>query len=386
MKIVIAPDSFKGSLTSIEAATQVERAILEVWPHAETVLIPMADGGEGTVDALLAAKAGEKLEIKVNDPLGRPISASYGWLGEEKTAIIETASASGLPLLAPDELDPYEASTYGTGELIAAALDQGAKKLIIGLGGSATIDAGTGCLQALGAEFYDSSGNKLKACGRSLGHIDQIDVRGIHPKLFDAEIVIASDVQNDLLGAEGAVHVFGPQKGVKAEQLNSFEQALQHYADVVVRTTGIDQKKAAGSGAAGGFGFTLLSFFRPRLVSGFELVAEFGNLEAHIREAGLVITGEGKLDAQSLYGKVPVGIANVSKMHGVPVIVMAGTTEGSLSTFADYGIHLAIPIVDDVMSLEEAMEKAADLIYKASLRVCKSFELAWLLTGRGYSI
>lgn len=386
MKIVIAPDSFKGSLSSAEAASHIGKAIREVWPSADIVAIPMADGGEGTVDAVLAAGRGERIGRSVRDPLGRTIQASYGWIESEKVAVVETASASGLPLLAPDELDPYRSSTYGTGELIAAALERGAEKIIIGLGGSATVDAGAGCMQALGMKFYDSEGNELNACGRTLGQIRRIDSSGLHPRLHDVEWVVASDVQNTLLGAEGAVYVFGPQKGIEAAQLAGFEHGMRHYAEVVARSTGIDAVEAPGAGAAGGFAFTLLSYFRPRIVGGFELIAEIGGLEDQVKQASFVITGEGKFDAQSLYGKVPIGIANVAKPYGVPVVVIAGTVEGSMADASKHGIHLAVPIVDDVMRLEDAMEHASELIYRATVRVLKSFELAWLLEEREVSV
>lgn len=386
MKIVIAPDSFKGSLSSVAAASQVEKAIREVWPLADTVAIPMADGGEGTVDALLAAKQGEKIEHSVHDPLGRLIQASYGWLEAERIAIIETASASGLPLISSDERDPYRSSTYGTGELIVAALNHGAEKIIMGLGGSATVDAGTGCMQALGVKYYDSQGNELKACGQTLGQIHHIDVGGLHPRIGEVELLIASDVQNALLGPEGAVHVFGPQKGIEAAQIADFENSMRHYAHTAMKSTGINAIDAAGAGAAGGFAFTLLTHFQPRLVSGFELIAELGDLETQVKQASFVITGEGKFDSQSLFGKVPIGVANVSKPHGVPVIVIAGTIEGSMTNCEEHGIKMIVPIVDDVMRLEDAMDNAAELVYRATVRVLKSFELAWLLEEREVSV
>ena len=386
MKIVIAPDSFKGSLSSAEAASQIGKAIRDTWPSADTVVIPMADGGEGTVDALLAAGRGEKIERLVHDPLGRMVQASYGWLEADKIAVIETASASGLPLLAPGERDPYRSSTYGTGELIAAALERGAEKVIIGLGGSATVDAGTGCMQALGMKFYDSDGKELAACGQTLGLIERIDASGLHPRVSEVEWIVATDVQNTLLGAEGAVYVFGPQKGIEAERLTAFENWMRHYAGIVSRSTGIQASEVPGAGAAGGFAFTLMSYSRPRIVKGFELIAEVGGLEAQVKQASFVITGEGKFDAQSLYGKVPVGIANVARPYGVPVIVIAGTIEGSMSDASRHGIHLAVPIVDDVMRLEDAMEHAAELVYRATVRVLRTFELAWLLEEKEGSV
>jgi glycerate 2-kinase len=382
MKVVIAPDSFKGSVSSTEAATIIEHTIKRIDGKIETVAIPMADGGEGTVEAFLKILDGEKIEERVEDPLGREITAFYGWFEKEKTAVIETAAASGLPLLKEEELNPYLASTYGTGQLIKKALDKGAKKIIIGLGGSATVDAGTGCLQALGMKFFDKVGSELRACGGNLQNISSIDCSQLDGRLENTEIIVASDVNNPLLGPNGAVYVFGPQKGMKEEELAVFEKAMSHYADVVKQTAQKDERDSPGSGAAGGFGFSLKSFLSIQMISGFELIARFSRLEEHIKKADLAITGEGKFDSQSLHGKVPIGIARMAKKYYTPVVVFAGKIEGNLGSLESEGISLLYPIIDDVMTLQEAMKNGGELIKRSTYRLFKTLQLASFLERR----
>jgi glycerate 2-kinase len=375
MKVVIAPDSFKGSVSSTKAASLIEHSIKLINEGIETVVIPMADGGEGTVDAFLAIFGGERIEETVEDPLGREITAFYGWLGKEKTAVIETAAASGLPLLKEEELNPYLASTYGTGQLIKSALNKGAKKIIVGLGGSATVDAGTGCLQALGVRFLDETGTELRACGGNLRNIHSIDYSQLDARLENTEIIVASDVTNPLLGPNGAVYVFGPQKGIKEQELPIFEEYMSHYATVVNQTVQKDEINSPGSGAAGGFGFSLQSFLSIQMISGFELIAKLSRLEEHIKEADLVITGEGKFDSQSLYGKVPIGIARMAKKYYTPVVVFAGKIEENLDSLESEGISLLYPIVDGVMTLQEAMENGCELIKKSTRRFFKAVQI-----------
>jgi glycerate 2-kinase len=379
MKVVIAPDSFKGSVSSTKAASLIEQSIKLMNEGIETVMIPMADGGEGTVDAFLAIFGGERIEETVEDPLGREISAFYGWIDRDQTAIIETAAASGLPLLKEEELNPYQASTYGTGQLIKSALNKGAKKIIVGLGGSATVDAGTGCLQALGVRFLDKQGAELRACGENLRNIYSIDDSKLDARLRNTEIIVASDVMNPLLGPNGAVYVFGPQKGVKEHELPIFEEYMSHYATVVIQTVQKDETNSPGSGAAGGFGFSLQSFLSIQMMSGFELIAKLSLLEEHIKEADLVITGEGKFDSQSLYGKVPIGIARIAKKYYTPVVVFAGNIEDNLDSLESQGISLIYPIVDGIMTLQEAMENGCELIKRTTRRFFKAVQI-------GYSI
>ncbi|GGK20356.1 glycerate kinase [Caldalkalibacillus thermarum] len=375
MHIVLAPDSFKGSMSSMEAAHMMAKGIREVLPDAQVTTVPVADGGEGTVDAVLMSTGGEKITLPVEDPLGRTVEAAYGWLPDSHTAVIEMAEPSGLNRLAPNERDPYTASTYGTGQLIKDALDRGARHLIIGLGGSATVDGGVGCLQALGLKCFDQHGRLLKRVGGKLDRIARIDISELDPRLQQVKTTIAADVTNPLLGPEGAVYVFGPQKGVQKKDLAYFEQGMALFAEVVAETTGKRLHNEPGSGAAGGFGFSLLTFFQAEMKSGIELILEVCHFESHVRSADLVITGEGKLDAQSLFGKGPIGIARLAKKHEVPCIALAGTVEGDPVQAREEGLLLMIPIVDQPMTLEEAMAQGPKLIYRASKRLMETLKL-----------
>ncbi|WP_408008752.1 glycerate kinase [Pseudalkalibacillus sp. A8] len=375
MKIIIAPDSFKGSMTSIEASEAIRKGLLEVDKDLDVILIPMADGGEGTVEALTAILGGEKQSEEVKDPIGRKVHAAFGWIEKTKTAVIETAAASGLPHLEEGELDPYHASTYGTGQLVSRALDLGADKVILGLGGSATVDAGTGFFEALGIRFLDEGGNGVQASGGTLGEIKSIDATNLDSRLADVEFTIASDVSNPLLGREGAVAVFGPQKGVAEDKLAFFENGMARYAETVTSHTGKDHRSDEGSGAAGGFGFSLLAFLQPKFESGFTLISKLSELESHISQARLVITGEGKVDAQSLYGKVPVGIARIAAKYHVPTIAFAGKIEGDLQAAKQQGLSSVLPIVDEPMTLAEAMEQGPILLQRAASRFMTNVQL-----------
>nr|WP_144927709.1 glycerate kinase [Paenibacillus bovis] len=375
MKIVIAPDSFKGSVSSTSAAAKIEDGIKQENRDIETIKIPVADGGEGTVEAFLTFMDGEKVTESVEDPIGRSIQAEYGWIEKSKTAIIETASASGLPLLSETEKNPSKASTYGTGQLVKSALNRGAKKIIIGLGGSATVDAGTGFLQALGVEFLDENQMPLKGSGECLGKVQSININRLDQRLNEVEITIASDVTNPLLGKNGAVYVFGPQKGIQSKNLEEFESKMKHFASIVNKTVSKNEIDSPGSGAAGGFGFSLLSFLQVKMRSGFELIAETSNLETHIKTADLVITGEGKFDTQSLNGKVPIGIARIAQKYNVPVVVFTGQFEGDLAALTREGIYLVVPIVDRVMTLPVAMKTGEELLEKTARRLIRTIDL-----------
>ncbi|TKD71103.1 glycerate kinase [Pseudalkalibacillus hwajinpoensis] len=352
-------------MTSIEAAEAIQCGIKEINKDIETVLIPMADGGEGTVEAFCSILKGEEVEVKrLDDPLGRSINATYCWVEETSTAVIETASASGLPLLKEGELNPDIASTYGTGQLITSALDKGARKIILGLGGSATVDAGTGCFQALGVKFRDKDGVEVQGNGGVLAHIASIDLSEMDSRLNEVEFIIASDVTNPLLGSEGAITIFGPQKGVR--DIDRFEAGMENYKNIVSEHVGKNVDKYEGSGAAGGFGFSLLSFLNPRLVSGFTLIAELCCLEAEIKTSDLVITGEGRVDEQTLYGKVPAGLARLAKQYNVPVVAFAGTT--TMIHAKELGLKAVLPIIDEPMVLHRAIERGPELLYKACMR------------------
>ncbi len=375
MRIVIAPDSFKGSMSSVEAAKAIAAGFLAVDPSVECILVPMADGGEGTVDAMLLSSGGEKVECEVEDPLGRSITAYYGWFEQKKVAVIEIATASGLPLLKPHEYDPLRASTYGTGQLIQDALSRGAAQIIIGLGGSATIDGGTGCLQALGIRFYDRAGKEIRRVGGQLSEIATIDRSQLDTRLHNTTLTIASDVTNPLLGNEGSVHVFGRQKGVRTEQLAAFESGMAYYARLVEQEMQVDYANHPGSGAAGGFGFGLLAFCNCQLESGFALVAQVADLEAKIQGAQLVISGEGSIDSQSLFGKVPVGVGLLAKKHGVVALGFAGKIGINIESLQETGISLVLPIVDQPMDLAAAMEQGPSLIQRASERFYRTYSL-----------
>lgn len=376
MKIIVAPDSFKGSMTSVKAGKHIKRAILEVLPETEIVELPMADGGEGTVEAVLQAHKGEMVQTRVQDPIGREMLASYGWLPEQRLAVIETAAASGLPLLKGNELNPHAASTFGTGQIIGHALEKGAKTIILGLGGSATVDGGVGILQALGMKVFDTSGNELDRVGGELWKIGRLDLTGIDARLTGVKLIIASDVTNPLLGYEGAIRIFGPQKGVKAEELVLFEAGMANFERVVEAATGTSKMaELPGSGAAGGIGFLLRSVMNVEFKSGLELVLELTNFEQHLNGTDLVITGEGKIDAQSAYGKVPVGIARIALANSIPVIAFAGKVEESAEKMVQDGVTLALPIIDGPMTLEEAMAAGPELLYKAVKRFLKIYHL-----------
>lgn len=359
------------------------KGIKEVCPEAAVHILPIADGGEGTVDAVLATRQGEKLERVVEDPLGRPVKAAIAWFPTLQTAVIEMAQASGMVHLSPAELDPHVASTYGTGQLIKHALDLGAKKLIVGLGGSATVDGGLGCLQALGLKCYDNTGKVLERVGGRLDQVAQVDASGLDPRLHHVRLTIASDVTNPLLGEEGAIYVFGPQKGVKEKEIPRFEQGMRHYAALIEKVTGKNWAEHPGSGAAGGLGFALLSFFKAEVRSGIELILEICRFKEYLPTCDLVVTGEGKLDHQSLYGKGPVGIARLAKAHGVPCIALTGYIGEGIETLKEEGLLLALPIVDRPLSLEEAMASGAELVYRASKRLMETILLTKNMLSRG---
>ncbi|WP_422123274.1 glycerate kinase [Planococcus sp. X10-3] len=375
MKIVIAPDSFKGSLTSVEASRIINEAIWNFDPSINTVQIPMADGGEGTVDAVLWNRGGERISCLALDPLGRKMTAQYGWLDEDRTAIIETAAASGLPLLSDAELDPERASSFGTGQLIKDALDRGAEKIILGLGGSATIDAGTGLFQALGVKFVDDKQEELLWIGGQLDRIAAIDVSGLDQRLEAVQITIASDVSNPLLGNDGAVAVFGPQKGLAANQIENFERGMRSFADITTRQTGTAFAGEPGSGAAGGIGYLLRTLLNVEFRSGLEMISEAAGLAKQLEDADLVLTGEGKIDGQSLFGKVPVGIGRLAKETAVPVIAFAGSIGPGTEQLEHEGVAAIMPISDSPMSLSDAMLNSEKLLYNATTRLMKIIQI-----------
>ncbi|AUT46118.1 glycerate kinase [Achromobacter sp. AONIH1] len=362
MKIVIAPDSFKESISAPAAAEAIARGVKAAIPGAQTVCVPMADGGEGTVEAVLAAASGEARMQTVNDALGHKVDAVWGMLADG-TAVIEMAAASGLELIAPARRDPMRASSHGVGELILAALDAGARHIILGLGGSATNDAGAGMLTALGARLLDAEGHSLPPGGGALARIASIDIHGLDPRLAGARIDVASDVDNPLCGPQGASHVFGPQKGATPAQVHELDQALERFADICARSLGVDHRDAPGAGAAGGLGFAAKAFLDARFRPGVDIVAELGGLAQAVEGATLVFTGEGRMDAQTLRGKTPAGVARIARQAGVPVVALAGSLGEGYEALHACGISAAFSLAPGPITLQQALNDAERLLH-----------------------
>lgn len=362
MKIVIAPDSFKDSLNSQGVAQAIAQGVQDVLPDSHVVLCPMADGGEGTVEAILAAVPGERRSESVRGPLGAPVTARWGWFAQTRLAIVEMAEASGLQLLALDQRDACRSSSRGTGELMVAALDAGAQQIILTIGGSATNDGGSGMLTALGARFLDGEGNELQAGGLALATLDRIDLSGLDPRLQSVQVVVAADVDNPLCGPKGASFTFGGQKGANPEQLQALDFALAHFADCCAQVLGKDVRHVPGTGAAGGMGFAAKAFLQAEFRPGVEVVAELVGLAGQVSGADLLITGEGRCDAQTLHGKAPIGVARIASAHGVPVVILAGTLGEGYQAVYNEGVTAAFSIVAGPTSLAQACEQAPALL------------------------
>lgn len=375
MNILIAADSFKGSCSARQVTDTIERAAKNVLPDVTVTKIPVADGGEGTVDALIAAMHGTKVTVPVHDPLGRPITAEYGLL-PDGSAVIETAAASGLTLLKPEERDALHASTFGTGELIRHALEHGVKKLILGLGGSATTDGGAGLARALGISFLDADGRELKPGGVHLSELALISTDGLLKEAAGCEFVVACDVKNHLCGALGAAAVFGPQKGADEKQIKILDEALVHYAAILKDKLHCDAADTDGSGAAGGLLCGILPYFPVTICSGIDLVLDLTDFDEHVRHADLVVTGEGRIDFQSALGKVPVGVASrAKKIRNVPVIAIAGAKGEGCETLYSFGIDAIFDTVPGVMPLEDVMRQAEANLEKTAENVFRLFQL-----------
>ena len=376
MKIVIAPDSFKGSASAKQGAEALARGWRKVFPNAELVTVPMADGGEGTMEALVDATGGKMQEVEVSDPLGRPLSACYGILGDGKTAVVEVAAASGLPLLAPSERKPLQTTTYGTGQLIRAALKEGVERLLIGLGGSATVDGGAGLVSALGARLLDADGQPIGPGGGSLGSLAQIQL-GELPKLIEGvEVLAACDVDNPLTGPNGAAAVFGPQKGAAPQDVQVLDQNLAHYAQIISKELQVEVANLPGAGAAGGLGAGLVAFLGAKLIPGIQMVIEASKLEDKLEGCDLVITGEGKLDGQSAGGKTPVGVAKLAEKHNIPVLAVGGSIAEDADVLYQHGIGAMLSIAPGPISLEKAIADGEKLLEEAGQRAAKLFALA----------
>lgn len=363
---ILAPDSFKESMTAEQACASMQRGILRAMPDAQCIHVPMADGGEGTVDALIAALAGERIACEVTGPLPhQQIKTYFGLVDGAKTAVIEMAKANGIDLLEPEQRNPLLTSTCGTGEMIMKALDLGVNKMILGLGGSVTNDGGAGMAQALGAKYFDAAGNSVAACGGSLNRIQKIDLSGLDARLKQTEIMIASDVNNPLCGANGASYVFGPQKGADAEMVNILDQNLSHFADIVETAIGASYQHMAGAGAAGGLGFGLLAFTGANIRSGVELVIEQCHLAEKIARADYVLTGEGKIDFQTQFGKTPYGVAKLAKQLNKPVIAFAGLLGEGFDELYNLGFDQIIGINPPDCTMQDALDKAESNLQKA---------------------
>jgi glycerate kinase len=381
MKIVIAPDSYKESLSAVEVAQAIEKGFREIFPDAEYISVPVADGGEGTVDAMIGATQGSKMTATVTGPLGEAVTACWGMSGDGKTAFIEMAEASGLALVPVDKRNPLVTTSRGTGELILRALDNGARNIIIGIGGSATNDGGAGMVQALGAKLVDATGKEISPGGGSLLSLNSIDISGMDERLESCVINVACDVTNPLIGDNGASRIFGPQKGADEATIVELDNNLTHFADVIKKHLRIDVRNAPGAGAAGGMGAALMAFLGADLRSGIEIVIEALNLEEHIHDCSLVVTGEGRMDSQSIRGKVPVGVAAVAKKYRKPVIGIAGALTSDVAVVHQYGIDAVFSVLNSIGTLEDAFKNAFENIYRASRDIASTVAIGMRITG-----
>lgn len=360
MKIVIAPDSYKESLSALEVATAIEQGFREIWPDADYIKLPVADGGEGTVQAMVEATAGRIIHVDVTGPLGESVKGFYGLSGDERSAFIEMAAASGLELVPPAKRNPLITTSRGTGELIRHALDAGVKHIIIGIGGSATNDGGAGMVQALGAKLLNAEGESLGQGGGELDRLAKIDISELDKRLKTCRIEVACDVTNPLTGDDGASAVFGPQKGATPEMIVRLDNGLHHYARIIQHDLDVDVLKLAGGGAAGGMGAALYAFCGAELRRGIEIVTDALHLDEHVKDADLVITGEGRIDSQTINGKVPVGVAKVAKRYNKPVIGIAGSLTADVGVVHEHGLDAVFSVIFTICSLEDALENAGE--------------------------
>jgi glycerate kinase len=378
MKIVIAPDSFKESMTALEAAEAVKSGLSRVWPDADYLLVPMADGGEGTVQSLIDATNGRRIDIEVTGPAGKPVPSFFGLLGDGKTAVIEMAAAAGLEYLTPSERRPLKTTTYGVGQLILAALDRGARHILLGLGGSATNDGGAGMAEALGARLLDASGKPVGPGGAALNRLASINMTHFDSRIAGTRFEIASDVTNPLTGTNGASAIFGPQKGASPEDVRLLDQALAHYAAVINKDLHLSVRDVPGSGAAGGLGAGALCFLKGVIRPGIDLVIRQTQLDKKMSGAALVITGEGRIDGQTIFGKTPIGVARTAKKSRIPVIALAGSIGKGYEAVFQHGIDTVFPIVPGVTSLDEALHSGAANLTRTAENVARLWNLATL--------
>jgi len=374
-KVVLAPQGFKESLTGMEIAKAMSIGVKRVWPESETVLIPVADGGDGTLQALVDSSGGDVRTARVEDAIGREIVAEWGALGNGKTAVIEVANAVGLARLGQDERDVRNASTFGVGQLFIEALDAGFTDFIVGIGGSATNDGGAGMIQAMGGKLTDSDGEDLARGGIALADLANIDLTGLDPRMIDVNIVVACDVNNPLCGIRGASAIFGPQKGASEEDVKELDAALANFADVIVKDLQTDVADIPGAGASGGLGAGLMGFFDARLRLGADIVLEAIDLVKHLEDADLVIVGEGQFDRSTVFNKSPVAVAQKAKIKGIPVIGIAGSLGGGYQEVHEHGIDAVFSLVNRPMSLKAAMEDTKRLVTIATEEACRAISI-----------
>ena len=376
--IAIAPDSFKGALSAEGVARAIAEGLAASFPSAEFRLIPMADGGEGTVDAWAASAGARRIRTVAQDPIGRPVKAEYAYDPDSRTAVIEMAAASGLPLLASGERNPLVTSTRGTGELVRDALDRGARHIILGIGGSATNDGGAGMASALGVRLLDAKGRALPPGGAALARLDSIDLSGLDPRVAKTRFEAACDVTNPLCGPSGASAVYGPQKGATPKDVKTLDAALRHFAEVVSSTRGVSRRanpEAAGAGAAGGLGFGLMAFCGAKLRSGVKIIAESVGLRERLKGCDLVITGEGRLDAQTVNGKTPAGVARVARQAGVPCVAICGCVGEGYEAVHRIGIASVIPVAHGFFDPDNPSKGAHERIRACAVEVGRLLKL-----------
>lgn len=375
MNILIAPDSFKNSLSAAGVAEAIRNGLKKAIPDADIRTLPMADGGEGTVESVVTATGGRYLSIQARDPLSRDVTAAIGISGDGKSAVIEMAAASGIGLLNAGEMDPLQTSSFGTGQLIRAALDDGCKRILMGIGGSATNDFGAGMAQALGVRFLDAGGKEVEITGASLAEVSEIDMTGLDPRIARTRIMVACDVNNPLTGPDGAAYVYAPQKGAGPEVVKQLDLNLVHMAALVREKLDREVEQLPGAGAAGGMGAGLTAFLDAELTRGVDAVAEIVGLRGNISWADLVITGEGRLDSQTLNGKTPLGVARIAREYGKPVIALAGEVARGAELLYDQGIDVMFSILDEPMKLEEAIGRTRELLETESERIGRFLRL-----------
>lgn len=359
MKVVIAIDSLKGSLSSMEAGTAIKDGILAAKPDAEVIVKPLADGGEGTTDALIEGMNGERIDLTVTGPMHTPVDAYYGYLKDTNTAVMEMASAAGITLVPDSEKNPLLATSYGVGEMINDAIQRGCRNFIIGIGGSVTNDGGIGMLKALGVRFLDENGEDAGEGGQALAKVARIDVSGMNPLLKECQIQVACDVNNPLCGENGSTYVYGPQKGVTEDMKKTLDEAMAHFARVTSETLENDYMNTPGAGAAGGLGYAFLAYTGAALTPGIELILDAVGLEEELSGADVVVTGEGRLDFQTAMGKAPVGVARLAKKYNAKVIAFAGSVTKEATACNNEGIDAFFPILRSVCTLAEAMDPVA---------------------------